>query len=149
MDEDLSEIPEDELRSTFAAFLETHESNVEAVDDLRATYSERIESLESEKEDLEDKVSEFTAEKAEEASEYVNIPEEIIVERFSLGEIEQIIEEGEEFSESSEEEEDDEPLTTFANRGEKGKKDKESAATEYRKEAENLMSKHIPLAQDD
>lgn len=148
VDEDLSEIPEDELRSTFAAFLETHESNVEAVNNLRASYSEKVESLESEVESLEDKVSEFTQEKAEEAAQYVNIPEELVAERFSLEEIEQIIEEGEEFSESNEEEDEDSPLTTFAERGDKGKQDKEPS-TEFRQRATKLMGKKIPLNTED
>lgn len=143
---DVSDMEGDEARETLADFMQTHEANVEAVDELRSQYAETIEGLESEKEDLQEKVAEFTQERAAEAAEFVNIPADLLVDRFSLDEIEQIIEEGEEYSETNEVEEEEDRLTTFADREEKGKQEKEETRpARYRDDARERLGQKLGI----
>ncbi|WP_241430578.1 hypothetical protein [Natronorubrum sulfidifaciens] len=77
---------EADLRETFSQVMEAHESNVEELEDLEeqagnaAEYSAKLEELEG---DLEVAASYFSTK----ASEVTNIDEELLAERFSMGEL--------------------------------------------------------------
>lgn len=140
---------EEEAKKTLSEFMEAHKTNRSAydtlsseLDDVEAEYKEKLEQKE-------EKLAEFKHDRAEVASEYVNIPADLIASRFSLDEVEQIIEEGAEFSESEETEEadeEDEALTSFADREERGREEGSGRTTQYRDRAEARLSEHgIPV----
>jgi ADP-ribose pyrophosphatase YjhB (NUDIX family) len=142
----VSDMDEQEAKQTLSEFMEAHKNNQQAYDTavaeqeaIEEEYSERVDELEQ-------KLGEFRDDRAEEASEYTNMPPELLAERFSLDELEQIIEEGKEadFSEEKDEpDEDNEPdsLTTFADREEKGQTGGEGAS-KYRSQAKAKLADH-------
>lgn len=132
----------EEAKMTLSEFMESHQKNKTAYDEL-ASEIESVESEYTEKlEDLEETISEFKDEKADTAAEYVNMPADLIASRFSLEEIEQIIEEGaENFSEEEEEEDDTEPdrYTKFSDRPEKGRSDSDKRDKQVRARARSKL----------
>jgi hypothetical protein len=137
LEKDVEDMEEDELRETLTDFMEVHQSNQEAYDATVTEYSEQLEAAE-------ERVSQFKEERAEEAAEYSNVPVDIMVERFSFAELDQIIEEGDE--KFSEEDEDDESEgselldTEFSEKPEKGRTDTGSA--KYRERAKDKLESH-------
>lgn len=127
LSEDASEMDGDEAKQTLVEFMEAHQKNQNAYDELASELEETEAEFKEKLEEKEERIEEFKHEYAEEASEYVNIPADLIAERFSFSEIEKIIEEGAEFSEEAEDdggdEEDREMITDFAERPEKGKRE--------------------------
>lgn len=148
------EIPsmsEDEAKETLSEFMETHQKNEQAYDELHTELDESEAEFEEQLEDYEETIAEFTQRRAEEASEYVNMPPELLADRFNFDELGKIIEEGEEadFSEDEETEEEETHLTTFAERGEKGKREPEDGTSRFRDEAEAaLAQKGVPISSD-
>lgn len=139
LNKDVSEMEDGEARETLVDFVEAHQKNRTAYDELQS----ELDEVETEyKEKLEEKkelISEFKQKRAEKASEYVNIPSNLVAERFEFSEIEQIIEEGSEFAdesedETAEEEEDDELLTTFAEREERGEAGGDTGPSDHARE---------------
>lgn len=140
----VDEMEPDEARETLSDFMDSHRQNQDAydavqaeVDEVEAEYSEKIE----EKDEL---IADFREDKAEEAAEYVNMPAALLADRFEYSELEQIIEDGEEFSEDEPDEDpdDDKTLTTFAEKPQKGKKEKTEGTARYRDEAKSALSNH-------
>lgn len=145
---EIADMEEDEAKKTLSTFMEKHEKNRTAYDELHTELGE-VETEYTEKlEDREELIAEFTEERAAEAAEYVNIPAELVADRFSLEEIDQIIEEGSEFSEQeneeSTEEEEDDTITSFADRPEKGKGGSNGAggSTADRDRARNTLQRN-------
>lgn len=123
LSKDVSNMEEGEARETLVDFVEAHQKNRTAYDELQDELSEVETEYEDKIEDREEVIAEFKKERAEEAAEYVNIPADLVAERFEFSEIEQIIEEGAEFSEEGEdggEEEEDPFITTFSEQEERG-----------------------------
>lgn len=141
----VEEMEADEARETLTDFMDAHRSNQDAydavqseMDDIETEYSEQIEEYEQ-------MVAEFREDKAEEAAEYVNMPADLLASRFEYSELEQIIEDGEEFSEESDgsDEGEDEPaLTTFSDKPQKGKQEGTDGTEKYRSEAKNALASH-------
>ena len=141
----VEEMEADEARETLTDFMEAHRSNQDAydavqseVDEIEAEYSEQIE-------DYEKMLTEFREDKAEEAAEHVNMPADLLADRFEYSELEQIIEDGEEFSEEPEDDEGDEEetsLTTFSDKPQKGRKEDTNGTERYRDEAASALSSH-------
>lgn len=154
LNKQVSEMDEDEARETLVDFMEAHQENRQAYDATVSEFEEQIEDIRADKQEVEEKLGEIHSEYAEKAAEVTNMPADLIEERFSFSEVEQILEEAEaagEFSESAEEEEEEnETLTEFAEREEKGKSEKESTQrTEFRDEARELLSQQgIPTGDD-
>lgn len=146
LDTDIEEMSEEEAKETLADFMDAHTANQKAYDarisEIHETEQEYSEKLEQ----YEDMVAEFTERRAEKAAEYVKMPAELLADRFSYEELDQIIEEGEdadfsEEDETDEEEEDDDRLTTFADRPEKGKKESKNKTTaEFRERAQSALA---------
>lgn len=141
----VDEMEADEARETLSDFMDAHRQNQDAYDAVQAEMKD-IESEYSEKiEEYEQMVAEFREDKAEEAAEYVNMPAGLLADRFEYSELEQIIEDGEEFSEEEPEDdpEDDETnLTTFAEKPQKGKQEKTEGTARYRDEAKAALGNH-------
>lgn len=138
---DVSEMSEEEAKATLTDFMETHSKNTEAYDELQTEFGEAEEEYEQTIEERDERIHEFKEELADDAAEHVNIPSDILVDRFEFSELEQIIEEGEEYSEESQEEEtgegdSEDPLTTFSDKPEKGQAEGGSTA----KRAESARS---------
>lgn len=151
LSEDVDELSEEEAKKTLSQFMESHAKNRSSYDELQTELSETETNYEEKVEELEERISEFREQRAEEAAEYVRMPESLLADRFSIDELEQIIEEGSEaeFSQEQEEpeEEDDSPLTDFADREEKGRQDGDNRA-EYRQRAESVLSRrNFPLGE--
>lgn len=127
IEKDVDEMEESELRETLSDFMEEHTKNKEAYDSLRTEFQDELDEKDERIEDLESRVSEFKQDKAEEAAEHVKMPADVLAERFEFSELEQIIEEAEEFSEDDEttegEESESDYLTDFADREQKGKQE--------------------------
>lgn len=126
LNKEVSELDGEDAKQTLVDFIEAHQTNRAAYDELQAELDETETEYQEKVESLEETVAEFKSERAEEAAEYVNMPAEILAERFSFDELDQIIEEAEEseeFSEDNEpeEEEEDGSLTTFSDKPPKGK----------------------------
>lgn len=141
---DVDEMEESELRKTLTDFMEQHEKNTKAHDELRAEWSEKVEDREQKIEALEERLGEFKQRRAEEAAEHVNMPADILAERFDFSELDQIIDEAEEFSEEPEEDESEEEsdyLTSFAEREQKGRRDGSSGgpSKQHRERAKRAM----------
>jgi hypothetical protein len=142
----VSDMDEQEAKQTLSEFMEAHKNNQQAYDTAVAEQEEIEDGYSERVEELEQRLGEYRDDRAEEASEYTNMPPELLADRFSLDELEQIIEEGEEadFSEQSDEgDEDDGPdnLTTFADREEKGQTGGEGAS-KYREQAQKKLADH-------
>lgn len=142
---DVSSMEGDEAKETLVDFMEAHQKNQSAYDELSNTLDEKEAEFSEKLEEKEERIEEFKYEYAEEASEYVNIPTDLVAERFSFSEIEKIIEEGAEFSEESEdadggEDDDPEMITDFADRPEKGQR--EGGHTGDRQRAESKMAQY-------
>lgn len=154
LQKDISEMDEEEAKKTLSEFMEAHKQNkaaydatVEELEETAAEYSQKVE-------ELEERMAEFREKRAAEASEYVNMPADLIADRFSYDEIEQIIEEAEEsedFSEEdeSDEDEDDDRLTTFSERDEKGRFDDTGAGSGKNRERakERMKRKGFPVSE--
>lgn len=145
---DVSDMSEEEAKETLTDFMKSHQENRSAYDSLQTEFDETVEEKVERIEDLEERISEFTEEKAEEAAEYVNMPSDLIADRFDYSEIEKIIEEAEESTEFSEDEdsddadeETDESLTSFSERDEKGRFDGDNRS-EYRERAKDRLKNH-------
>lgn len=126
LNKDVTSMEEDEAKETLSDFMEAHQTNRSAYDELNAKLDDVETEYQEKLDEKEELIAEFKQDRAEEAAEYVNIPADLVADRFSFSEIEQIIEEGAEFSEQDEdetdeaEEGDDSPLTTFSEKPEKG-----------------------------
>lgn len=140
----------DELANTLREFMESHEDNQDAYDDLKAEFDQSIEEFEERVSEFEEKLDSVKEKRAEEASEFTNIPSDILADRFSLDELDQMIEEAEtDFSEeeSSEEDEEDQRLTTFTQREERGRNEGETK-TEYRDRARQALARNgLPVSE--
>lgn len=150
LNKEVSDLEEDETKETLVDFMETHQKNTEAYDELQSEIEDVETDYQEQIEDYEEKLSGVKAEYAEEASEYVNVTKEIMLDRFSLDEIKQIIDEAEaeeEFSDEPDEEPEDETssLTTFADRGEKGRRDPEDGPSKFRDKAESKLHQKMGL----
>lgn len=124
---EVDDMDEEELRTTLSDFMQEHEQNIEAYDGLETEHKEQLSEKDERIEDLQDRVSEFKQARAEDAAEHVKMPADVLAERFSFAELDQIIEEAEEFAEEDESEEESEEeskyLTDFAQREQKGKQE--------------------------
>lgn len=126
---EIPEMDEEEAKKTLSEFMEAHQTNRTAYDELDSELDDIETEYQEELEEKEEMIAEFKDERAEAAAEYVNMPADLLSERFSFSELEQIVEEGAEFSEETEEDADDDaddggddsPLTTFSDKPEKGK----------------------------
>lgn len=147
LNKSIEEMSEQEAKTTLSDFMEAHQKNQTAYDavqeELRETETEYEEKLEQ----REEKIAEFRDQRAEEAAEYVKMPADLLADKFSIEEIEQIISEAEESDEFSEEEqeagddEDDETrYTTFAERDEKG--ERESGSSVDRERVKGKLEQH-------
>jgi predicted nucleic acid-binding Zn-ribbon protein len=147
----VDEMEADEARETLAEFMDSHRDNREAYDELQTEFSQREDELTDEVEELEGRVAEFTEEKAERAAEHVKMPADLLAARFSIDELEQIIEEGEEFSEGPEDEPDDEgpELTSFTEKKQKGRLEDEDRSAQFRDHAKTLLSSQGMHIQED
>jgi hypothetical protein len=135
----------DEAKKTLSEFMEQHQKNQAAYDELNDEIDELETEYKQEIAKLEKRVTEFKEERAEEAAEYVNMPADLLVDRFSIEELDQIIEEGADadFSEDEPEDEDEpENLTTFSERPEKGRKESGSKNNEAVERARNRLRDH-------
>lgn len=143
LNKDITAMDADEAKETLSEFMEAHKTNESAYDELSNELSETEAEFSEKLEEKEKRIEEFKYEYAEEASDYVNIPTDIVAERFSFSEIEQIIEEGAEFSEETdeaEEAEEDEPITTFSEKPEKG--EREGGRSGDRQRAKQKLSQY-------
>ena len=149
LDKSVDDMTENEAKETLAQFMESHQKNQTAYDDLQTEYSEAQDEYEAKLEEKRERITEFREEKAEAAAEYVKMPAPLLAERFSISELDQIIEEGAEaeFSEDESEEPEEEDLTTFSQKEEKGKA--ESGGNEQARERarDRLRSKGFPGAE--
>ncbi|ELY49888.1 hypothetical protein [Natronorubrum bangense] len=141
----IDEMSEADLRETFSQVMDAHEENITAYSELEETagkateYAEHIEDLES---DLEAARAYFS----EKASTVTNIDQELLAQRFSMGELVEMTGRADEAAEArfSEEQEAteqeadegavDEPETVFADKPQKSPAFS-SDALESRKEA--------------
>lgn len=145
LNEDITDMSGEEAKQTLSEFMEAHQKNQSAYDKVVTDLSETETEYEQKLEEKEERIAEFKQERAEEAAEYVNIPASLLADKFSFSEIEQIIEEGAEFSEESEEADEadeDEPITTFADREEKGRAEGGSDRSQYRQRARQKLGEH-------
>jgi ElaB/YqjD/DUF883 family membrane-anchored ribosome-binding protein len=143
VDGDVSDMDAEEARETLSEFMSAHEDNQDAYNELRGELHETVSEYEEKLDKRDEKIAEFKDDLAEQAAEYVNIPKDLVVDRFSIEEIEQIIEEGDEadFSEDDDEDEPDE-LTTFRDKPEKGKGGGDGTATKYRERASRRLEQN-------
>lgn len=127
LQKDVASMEEEEAKETLSDFMEAHQKNQTAYDELSEERDEIETEYQEKLEEREELISEFKQERAEEAAEYVNMPADLLVDRFSLDEIDTIIEEGSEadFSEDEPEDEpeDEQTLTTFSEKPEKGRRE--------------------------
>jgi hypothetical protein len=145
LNEDVTDMDGEEAKQTLAEFMEAHQKNQSAYDAAVQEQRELETEYEEKLEEKEERIAEFKQERAEEAAEYVNIPAGLLADKFSFSEIEQIIEEGAEFSEESEEAneaDEDEPITTFADREEKGRTEGGGERSQYRQRAKQKLGEH-------
>lgn len=147
----VDEMSEEEAKKTLSEFMESHQKNRAAYDKLQSELDETETEYKEELEELEERIHEFKQERAEVASEYVNMPADLLVDRFSIDEIDQIIAEADdaEFSEeeTEEAEEEDEGLTTFSEKPEKGRAES-GGKTEYRERATQVLkNKGFPVSE--
>lgn len=146
LEKDVSDMEAEEAQETLSDFMDIHASNQEAYSDLQDSKQEKINEFKEEKESLEETLDEVKTHFAGKAKEYVNLPEDLIVDRFSLAEIQKIVEEGSEFAEeddSTEEEEETDFMTTFAEREQKGNLEgEENGRTDFSEEAADALKRH-------
>ena len=145
IDGDVSSMSGDEARQTLIEFMDVHATNRNAYDELQTEFNDTVAELEEENESLEARVSEFKSDLAAEAAEFVKLPQDLVADRFSIEEIEQIIAEGEEFADTdADDDSEDEQMTTFSEKDEKGKTAEPSsgAAGEKRQRAATLLSQN-------
>lgn len=152
---DLTKTPDDmepeEAKKTLSEFMQAHKTNQTAYDELEQELDDVQTEYEEKLDEKRERIEEFRQERAEQAAEYVKMPADILADRFSIEELDQIIDEAaesDEFSEDTEsEEEEDESLTTFSDREEKGEA-KGGRSTEYRERAkERLKVKDFPVGE--
>lgn len=146
LNKDVTSMEEDEAKETLADFMEAHQTNRSAYDELKSELADVETEYQEKLDEKEELIAEFKQDRAEEAAEYVNIPADLVADRFSFSEIEQIIEEGEEFSGADDgddagDESDDSPLTTFSDKPEKGTVEGGSDP-ELRERAREKLSQH-------
>jgi len=148
---DISDMDEEEAKETLSDFMAAHKENQVAYDE-KVTELEEVESEYSEEiDELEERLAKFREQRAEDASEYVNMPAGLIAERFSHDEIEQIIEEAESSEEFTEDEtdegEDEDRLTTFSERDEKGRFDGGGSSENRSRAADKLRRRNFPASE--
>jgi hypothetical protein len=153
LSKDISAMSEEEAKETLSDFMEAHQTNRTVYDELQTELTETEAEYTEKLEAKEERIAEFREDKAKEAAEHVELPADLIAERFEYSEIVQIIDEAEEaeteYSEDETEEDEDENLTTFAQREEKGKADKGSNTARFREQAETaLQSQGFPAKED-
>lgn len=150
---EISDMEGEEAKETLADFMEVHESNREAYDELQSEFSQTEQEYEKKLEEKQERIAEFKQEKAERAAEHVQMPADLLADRFSFSEIDQIIEEAAEFTEEEDEtdegESGNEQLTTFSDKEQKGRLDGEGGnRAEYRERAvEVLGNKNFPVSE--
>jgi len=143
LNKDVTEMGEEEAKETLSEFMEAHQKNQSEYDSLQVDLQETKTEYEEKIDDYEERISEFKEERAEEAAQYVKMPAGLLADRFSFSELEQIIEEGEEFSDVDDEaEEDDEPLTDFNNKEEKGRAESRDPPEQFRERAESKLAEY-------
>lgn len=143
LSKDVNDLTEAEAKETLSEFVSEHRSNEEAYDELQSEYEEKLEEREERIDELEGRVDEWREERAEKAAEFVKMPADLLADRFSIEELEQIIEEGSEHSEAGEveeEEEEEQSLTTFTEKPEKGKEETPDFSEEARDRAEQRLA---------
>lgn len=141
-------LDEEEAKKTLSDFMESHKNNQTAYDELQTELEETETEYKEKIEERDEKLATFKQRRAEEAANHVKMPADILVDRFSFSELEQIIEEAEDadFSED-EEEEEEENLTTFSERPEKGETETQNNA-EYRDRAKSVLGgKNFPVGE--
>lgn len=138
----VQEMEADEARETLSDFMDAHRANQDAYDTLRGDLEEVEAEYKEQIEDYEETIADFREQKAQEAAEYVKMPADLLADRFDYSELEEIIEEGQEFSESpdEEEEEDETQLTSFSNKQEKGRAENERETAQWRDEAKSALA---------
>lgn len=147
LQKEVSEMEPDEARETLVDFMEAHQTNRTAYDELHSKLDDVETEYQEKLEEKEERISQFKEERASEASEYVKMPDEILAEKFTFSELDQIIEEAEQAEEFSEDDETDEDesegrLTTFSEKEEKGQAggNADSGPSER---AQNLINKNF------
>lgn len=147
----VEDMSEEEAKKTLSEFMESHQKNRTAYDELQIELEETETEYQEELDQLEERITQFKHERAEEAAQHVNMPADLLVDRFSLDELDQIIAEADEadFSEEEpegEEGEEDDKLTTFSEKPEKGRAEGGKDRTEYRQRAKQLLgNKNFPV----
>lgn len=141
IDADIDELGGNEAKKTLAEFVEKHKQNREAYDELQTDFEQKVSQYEEELSEYEEKLEDLTFERAEQAAEHVNMPADLIADRFSLDEIDQIIDEATEHSEEPEEDDEDR-LTQFDDRPAKGDKKGSDYREKYREEAKEMLRQH-------
>jgi hypothetical protein len=149
----VDEMSEEEAKKTLSEFMESHQKNRTAYDELQTELDETETEYQEKLEEREERIHQFKQERAEAAAEYVNMPADLLVDRFSIDEIDQILAEADEadFSEEEEtpeEEEGDENLTTFSEKPEKGRAESGGKKAEYRERATSVLkNKGFPVSE--
>lgn len=143
IDADIEELGGNEAKKTLAEFIEKHKENREAYDELTTDFEQKVSDYEEDISQYEEQVETLRFEKAEEAAEHVNMPADLISDRFSLDEIDQIIDEATEHTEGGSEEEDEsDSLTEFDDRPPKGDKNDTDYREKYREDAKEMLRQH-------
>lgn len=152
---DIADMDGEEAKKTLTEFMEAHKKNQTAYDAVVEEREEVESDYQEQLEEYEEKMAEFRQKRAEEASEYVNMPADLIAERFEYSEIEQIIAEAEESAEFTEEEptdeddEDDDRLTTFSEKEQKGRLEGDGgrASGSRDRALDALKNKNFPVSE--
>jgi len=148
-EKDIDEMEPEEAKETLSQFMDAHKENQDAYDELASDLQELDEQYSEEIEEYEARITQFTEDKAQEAAEHVEMPAELLADRFSYDELEQIVSEAEEAEEFSEDEPEDEPeeddesgkLTTFSDKPERGEAGGDGDRSQYRERAEKITRK--------
>lgn len=156
LNKDIADMEADEARETLSDFMEAHQKNRTVYDELQTEFSETKEEYEDKLDGRDERIAEFKEQRAEEASQYVNMPAELLADRFDFSELDQIIEEAEEADaefaeeggEPEEEDESDQPLTEFSDKGGKGRVDGGGTSKQARDRARSALSnKNFPIGE--
>lgn len=152
LNKDVEDMDEEEAKKTLSQFMASHQENVTAYDTLQTELEETETEYQEKIDEKEERIAEFKEGRAQEAAEHVKMPANLLVDRFSIEEIDQIIEEAEDAEYSEEEEaeadEEEENLTTFSEKEEKGRADSSDNRTQYRNRAKQVLgNKNFPVSE--
>lgn len=151
LSKEVDDMEADEARETLAEFMASHEENQAAYDALHADLEDIESEYKQKLEEREERIAQFKHERAEEAAKHVKMPADLLADRFSIDEIDQILEEADEanFSEDTSEDDDetDDSLTTFSNKEEKGRSNGDDRSKYRSRAATVLERKNFPVGE--